>query len=203
MTQNPEDLIAFTEDQHERGPAPRGWAIVLVVLVGVVATVALGLVSALSFARASHLQEWAGESMVVSGTYQTLTNDLDTRDYNGIYSGAMPKNDLVGKYPFDNRLNDPVKKAAGDQITFRGTQTGAQDSDFPHEVDALLAVRDGKLTVVETDEPGTWGADGVTQETVTGQRLRAGGWALGALVCAGLTVWGVRRVHRGGVRADV
>lgn len=69
--------------------------------------------------------------MVVSGTYQTLTKDLDTQDYNGIYSGTMPANDLVVQHPFDNRLNDPQQKAEGDQITFRGTQTGVQDADFP------------------------------------------------------------------------
>ena len=47
---------------------------------------------------------------MVSGTYQTLTKDLDTQDYNGIYSGTMPANDLVGQHPFDNRLNDPQQK---------------------------------------------------------------------------------------------
>lgn len=191
------ELIDFHEQQDEHAPRPRGWLIVAMVLVGAVLTVVLGLLSALSFDKASHLQDWAGETMVVSGTYQTLTKDLTTQDYNGIYAGVMPGGDLVERYPYDNRLNDPVKKAEGDQITFRGTQSGVQDGDFPREVDALLAVQDGTLRVVETDAPGAYGTDGVTDSTVTGQRLTAAAWGVGALLCAGLTVWGVRRVHRG------
>ncbi|WP_058955861.1 hypothetical protein [Kocuria rhizophila] len=191
------ELINFHEQQDEHAPRPRGWLIVAMVLVGAVLTVVLGLLSALSFDKASHLQDWAGETMVVSGTYQTLTKDLTTQDYNGIYAGVMPGGDLVERYPYDNRLNDPVKKAEGDQITFRGTQSGVQDGDFPREVDALLAVQDGTLRVVETDAPGAYGTDGVTDSTVTGQRLTAAAWGVGALLCAGLTVWGVRRVHRG------
>lgn len=191
------ELIDFHEQQDEHAPRSRGWLIVAMVLVGAVLTVVLGLLSALSFDKASHLQDWAGETMVVSGTYQTLTKDLTTQDYNGIYAGVMPGGDLVQRYPYDNRLNDPVKKAEGDQITFRGTQSGVQDGDFPREVDALLAVQDGTLRVVETDAPGAYGTDGVTDSTVTGQRLTAAAWGVGALLCAGLTVWGVRRVHRG------
>jgi len=191
------ELIDFHEQQDEHAPRSRGWLIVAMVLVGAVLTVVLGLLSALSFDKASHLQDWAGETMVVSGTYQTLTKDLTTQDYNGIYAGVMPGGDLVERYPYDNRLNDPVKKAEGDQITFRGTQSGVQDGDFPREVDALLAVQDGTLRVVETDAPGAYGTDGVTDSTVTGQRLTAAAWGVGALLCAGLTVWGVRRVHRG------
>lgn len=191
------ELIDFHEQQDEHAPRSRGWLIVAMVLVGAVLTVVLGLLSALSFDKASHLQDWDGETMVVSGTYQTLTKDLTTQDYNGIYAGVMPGGDLVERYPYDNRLNDPVKKAEGDQITFRGTQSGVQDGDFPREVDALLAVQDGTLRVVETDAPGAYGTDGVTDSTVTGQRLAAAAWGVGALLCAGLTVWGVRRVHRG------
>lgn len=191
------ELIDFHEQQDEHAPRSRGWLIVAMVLVGAVLTVVLGLLSALSFDKASHLQDWAGETMVVSGTYQTLTKDLTTQDYNGIYAGVMPGGDLVERYPYDNRLNDPVKKAEGDQITFRGTQSGVQDGDFPREVDALLAVQDGTLRVVETGAPGAYGTDGVTDSTVTGQRLTAAAWGVGALLCAGLTVWGVRRVHRG------
>ncbi|RKQ33316.1 hypothetical protein [Kocuria tytonis] len=202
MSNDPRELIDFHEQQEDRPAGSRGWLIVLMVLLGAVLTLVLGLLSALAFGTAAHLQDWAGESMVVSGKYQTLTKDLVTQDYNGIYAGVMPRNHLVAEHPFDNRLNDPVKKAEGDQITFRGTQTGAQDGDFPHEVDALVAVQDGKLTVVETDVPGSYGAEGVTDSTVTGQRTKAVALGVGALACIALTAWGVRRVHRG-VRAGV
>ena len=201
MSHDAQELIAFDEhDQDTRPGGARGWWIVLIVLLGAVMTLALGLASALSFDKASRLEEWAGESMVVSGTYQTLTKDLVTQDYNGIYAGIMPKNELTERYPFDNRLDDPVKKTEGNQITFRGTQTGVQDSDFPREVDALLAEQNGHLTVVETGEPGSYGDSGVTGSMVTGQRVRAAALGMGALFCIGLTAWGARRVHRG-VRA--
>lgn len=201
MSHDTQELIDFDEnDQETRPGGARGWWIVLIVLLGAVVTLALGLASALSFDKASRLEEWAGESMVVSGTYQTLTKDLVTQDYNGIYAGIMPKNELTERYPFDNRLDDPVKKTEGNQITFRGTQTGVQDSDFPREVDALLAEQNGHLTVVETGEPGSYGDSGVTDSMVTGQRVRAAALGMGALFCIGLTAWGARRVHRG-VRA--
>ena len=201
MSHDAQELIAFDEhDQDTRPGGARGWWIVLIVLPGAVVSLLLGLLSALSFDKASRLEEWAGESMVVSGTYQTLTKDLVTQDYNGIYAGIMPKNELTERYPFDNRLDDPVKKTEGNQITFRGTQTGVQDSDFPREVDALLAEQNGHLTVVETGEPGSYGDSGVTDSMVTGQRVRAAALGMGALFCIGLTAWGARRVH-GGVRA--
>lgn len=201
MSHDAQELIAFDEhDQDTRPGGARGWWIVLIVLPGAVVSLLLGLLSALSFDKASRLEEWAGESMVVSGTYQTLTKDLVTQDYNGIYAGIMPKNELTERYPFDNRLDDPVKKTEGNQITFRGTQTGVQDSDFPREVDALLAEQNGHLTVVETGEPGSYGDSGVTDSMVTDQRVRAAALGMGALFCIGLTAWGARRVHRG-VRA--
>lgn len=202
MSHDTQELIDFDEnDQETRPGGARGWWIVLIVLLGAVVTLGLGLASALSFDKASRLEEWAGESMVVSGTYQTLTKDLVTQDYNGIYAGIMPKNELTERYPFDNRLDDPVKKTEGNQITFRGTQTGVQDSDFPREVDALLAEQNGHLTAVETGEPGSYGDSGVTDSMITGQRIRAAALGVGALFCIGLTAWGARRVHRG-VRAD-
>ncbi|GAA2519944.1 MAG: hypothetical protein Q4C90_07850 [Kocuria sp.] len=197
MSPDSPELIDFHEQEEERTRGSRGWLIVLIVLAGAVLTLVLGICSALSFEKASRLDDWAGRSMVVSGTYQTLTNDLVTKEYNGIYTGVMPKNELVDEYPFDNQLNDPVKKSEGDQITFRGTQTGVQDSDFPREVDALLAEQNGHLTVVETGEPGSYGDSGVTDSMVTGQRVRAAALGVGALFCVGLTVWGARRVHRG------
>lgn len=202
MSPDSPELIDFHEQEEERTRGSRGWLIVLIVLAGAVLTLVLGICSALSFEKASRLDDWAGRSMVVSGTYQTLTNDLVTKEYNGIYTGVMPKNELVEKYPFDNQLNDPAKKSEGDQITFRGTQTGVQDSDFPREVDALLAEQSGHLTVVDTGEPGSYGDSGVTDSMVTGQRVRAGALAAGALLCVGLTVRGARRVHRG-VRAGI
>lgn len=200
MSHDVHEFFDFDEhDGSERGSAG-GWRVVLIVLAGVLLSLALAIASVFSFEKAGRLAEWAGQSMVVSGTYQTMTNDLATKDYNGIYAGTMPDNDLLKDHPFDNGLNDPAPAKAGKQVTFRGTQVGAQDSDFPEAVDAVLAVQDGKLRVMETDEPGTYG-HGITSGTVAGQRAKAGVLAGLALLSLAATVWGVRAVNRR-VRVD-
>ena len=62
-------------------------------------------------------------------------------------------------------------------------------------VDALLAVEDGRLRVMETGEPGSYG-EGITESTVTGQRVKAIGLAGLTLLSLAGTVWGVRAVNR-------
>lgn len=195
MSHDAQEFFDFDEQEQPSRTRAGGWRIVLVVLLGVVVTLFFAVASLLAFDRAGRLADWAGHSMVVQGSYQTMTHDLVTRDFNGIYAGTMPDNDLLKDHPFDNGLNDPAPAEVGDQITFRGQQTGQLDSDFPQTVDALLAVEDGNLRVVDTDEPGSYG-DGVTDSSVTLQRVKAIG--LGALAVASLvgTVWGVRKVNR-------
>ena len=195
MSHDAHEFFDFDEQAPPRRSRAGGWRIVLVVLVGVVVALIFAVASLLAFDKAGRLADWAGNSMVVSGTYQTMTNDLVTKDYNGIYAGVMPDNELLKDHPFDNGLNDPAQAAVGEQITFRGTQAGAQDSDFPQAVDALLAVEDGQLRVMDTDEPGSYGA-GVTDSTVTGQRVRAGVLAGLAVLALLGTMWGMRAANR-------
>lgn len=195
MSHDAHEFFDFDEQEPPRRSRAGGWRIVLVVLAGVVVALIFAIASLLSFDKAGRLADWAGNSMVVSGTYQTMTHDLVTKDYNGIYAGIMPDNELLEDHPFDNGLNDPRPAEVGQQLTFRGTQTGAQDSDFPDAVDALLAVEDGTLRVVETDEPGSYG-DSITDDTVTGQRVRAGLLAGLAVLSLLGTAWGVRAVNR-------
>lgn len=192
------DAAEFFEFHDRSGPErdrSGGWWIVLVVVAGIVLTLVFAVAALLGFEKAGRLAAWADHSVVVSGSYQTMTHDLVTKDYNGIYAGVMPETDLVKDHAFDNGLNDPSEVHAGQQITFRGTGNGVRDSDFPQAVDAVLAVDHDKLTVVETDEPGTYG-DGITSATVTGQRVKAGALAGLAVVSIAATVWGVRRVNR-------
>lgn len=195
MSHDAQEFFDFDEQEPSRRTRAGGWRIVVVVLVGVVVSLIFAVASLLAFDKAGRLADWAGNSMVVSGSYQTMTHDLVTKDYNGIYAGIMPDHELLQGHPFNNGLNDPVDAKVGDQITFRGSETGQQDSDFPEAVDALLAVEDGQLRVMETDDPGSYG-EGVTDSTVTGQRVKAAVLAaLGLLSLAG-TVWGVRAVNR-------
>lgn len=195
MSHDAQEFFDFDEQDQPRRTRAGGWRIVLVVLLGVVVSLIFAVASLLAFDKAGRLADWAGHSMVVSGTYQTMTHDLVTKDFNGIYVGIMPDNDLLEDHPFDNELNDPVKVEVGDQITFRGSETGQQDSDFPEAVDALLAVEDGQLRVMETDDPGSYG-EGITDSTVTGQRVKAAVLAGLALLSLAGTVWGVRAVNR-------
>ena len=195
MSHDAQEFFDFDEQEPPRRSRAGGWRIVLVVLVGVVVSLIFAVASLLAFDTAGRLADWAGNSMVVSGSYQTMTHDLVTKDFNGIYAGIMPDNELLKDHPFDNGLNDPVKAEVGDQITFRGSVTGQQDSDFPEAVDALLAVEDGQLRVMETDEPGSYG-EGITDSTVTGQRVKAIGLAGLTLLSLAGTVWGVRAVNR-------
>lgn len=195
MSHDAQEFFDFDEHEPPQRSRAGGWRIVLVVLVGVVVSLVFAVSSLLAFEKAGRLADWAGNSMVVSGTYQTMTHDLVTKDYNGIYAGIMPDNDLLKDHPFDNGLNDPVKTQVGDQITFRGFQVGQQDSDFPEAVDALLAVEDGQLRVMETDDPGSYG-QGITDSTVTGQRVKAAALAGLALLSLAGTVWGVRAINR-------
>ncbi len=195
MSHDAQEFFDFDEQEPPRRSRAGGWRIVLVVLVGVVVSLIFAVASLLAFDKAGRLADWAGNSMVVSGSYQTMTHDLVTKDFNGIYAGIMPDNELLKDHPFDNGLNDPVKAEVGDQITFRGSETGQQDSDFPEAVDALLAVEDGQLRVMETGEPGSYG-EGITESTVTGQRVKAIGLAGLTLLSLAGTVWGVRAVNR-------
>ncbi|MBD2765374.1 hypothetical protein IEE91_09285 [Kocuria sp. cx-455] len=195
MSHDAHEFFDFDEQEPPRRSRAGGWRIVLVVLVGVVVALIFAVASLLSFDKAGRLADWAGNSMVVSGTYQTMTHDLVTEDYNGIYAGIMPDNELLKDHPFDNGLNDPAQAEGGEQITFRGTQTGQQDSDFLEAVDALVAVDDGQLRIMDTDEPGSYG-EGITDSTVTGQRVKAGVLAALSLLSVAGTVWGVRALNR-------
>ena len=113
MSHDAHEFFDFDEQEPPRRSRAGGWRIVLVVLAGVVVALIFAIASLLSFDKAGRLADWAGNSMVVSGTYQTMTHDLVTKDYNGIYAGIMPDNELLEDHPFDNGLNDPTQVKVG------------------------------------------------------------------------------------------
>ena len=203
-----EDFFGFDEDDEQSGRYLRRrskwrWLGVLIVILALLLAGLLtyGGVRALHAAKedAPH----AGHSWVVSGEFLTSTNDLQTKTFNGVYQGNLPKDTNVSYQRFDGGVNDPIDVKPGQQVQFRGTQTGAQDDDFPKNVDALMAVDDGVLKVVKTDDPGS--LKPVTDDSVSAEKRN--GWLMiaGAILVflAGIAgaVYAGRRTRREEIEA--
>ena len=185
------------DDTRGGGRARRAvaWKPIGVGLLGLLLGLVLAVSAALAWDGSRKLAGYADRSWVISGQYQDLTNDLRTKTYNPIYRGTLPADPAVTEQPFDSGLADPRVPEAGEEIVFRGTQTGSAEDDFHAEADALLAVEDGTLQVVRTAEAGEFG-DGVTAGTITWQRVRAALLLLAGLGAAGGGVWAARRLYQ-------
>ncbi|MFF0991331.1 hypothetical protein [Kocuria nitroreducens] len=200
-TDRQDTFFAFDDEQEERdgGRARRSiaWKPTAVGLLGLLLGLVLAVSAALAWDDSRRLAGYADRSWVISGQYQDLTNDLQTKTYNPIYRGALPADEAVTEQPFDSGLADPRVPEAGEEIVFRGTQTGSGERDFHREADALLAVEEGTLQVVETAAAGEFG-EGVTAGTIAWQRVQAGLLLLAGLGAAGYGVWIARRLYRRG-----
>lgn len=190
------------DDQDERDDDGRprrtvAWKPIAVGLLGLLLGLVLAVSAALAWDASRQLAGYADRSWVISGQYQDLTNDLQTKTYNPIYRGMLPTDGAVTEQPFDSGLADPRVPEAGEEIVFRGTQTGSGEDAFHQEADALLAVEDGTLQVVRTAEAGEFG-DGITAGTITGQRVRAGLLLLAGVGAAAGGIWMARRLYRDG-----
>lgn len=198
-TDRQDAFFAFEHDdaraQRGRGRRAIAWKPLAVGLLGLVLGLVLAVSAALAWDDSRRMAGWADRSWVIPGTYLDMTNDLRTEAYNPVYRGVLPADAAVTEQPFDSGLADPRVPEAGEQIAFRGTGTGSSPADFPEEVDAVLAVEDGQLRVVETAGAGTFG-DGITAGTVAWQRVQAGLLLLAGLGVAGGGLWGARRLHR-------
>lgn len=198
-----EQFFGFDEDDEQTGRepyrrSPWRWICVLVVAVALLLTGFLLVTGMRTVQAAGENQPFVGHSWVITGTYSDLTHDLQMQTYNGVYSGTLPDDSNVGYQPFDNGLSDPAPAQPGQQVQFRGTQTGGQSDDFPREVDALLAVDDGTLRVVRTTEAGSMSpitSAGIADQRRNGWLLVGGGVLVFAAGTAG-TVYCVRRVRR-------
>ncbi|MFF0904250.1 UNVERIFIED_CONTAM: hypothetical protein RF653_11300 [Kocuria sp. CPCC 205316] len=200
-TDRQDTFFAFDDEQDEpderdSGRARRSiaWKPTAVGLLGLLLGLVLAVSAALAWDDSRRLAGYADRSWVISGQYQDLTNDLQTKTYNPIYRGVLPADEAVTQQPFDSGLADPRVPEAGEEIVFRGTQTGSGEDDFHQEADALLAVEEGTLQVVETAAAGEFG-DGVTAGTITWQRVQAGLLLLAGLGAAGGGVWFARRLY--------
>ncbi|MEX5271230.1 hypothetical protein [Kocuria sabuli] len=201
-TDRQEAFFAFDDegdDEQGTGRARRSiaWKPTAVGLLGLVLGLVLAVSAALTWDDSRKLAGYADRSWVISGEYQDMTNDLQTKTYNPIYRGALPADEAVAAQPFDSGLADPRVPEAGEEIVFRGTQTGVRAGDFHQEADALLAVEDGTLQVVETDQSGEFG-NGITAGTITGKRVGAALLLLAGLGVAAGGVWYARRLYRDG-----
>lgn len=198
-TDRQEAFFAFDDDEREPGRSrrPIAWKPTAVGLLGLLLGLVLAVSGALAWDDSRKLAGYADRSWVITGTYQDMTNDLQTKTYNPIYRGALPADEAVTAQPFDSGLADPRVPEAGEEIVFRGTQTGEREGHFHQEADALLAVEDGTLQVVETAEAGEFG-DGITAGTITGQRIRAALLLLAGLGVAVAGVWYARRLYSTG-----
>lgn len=190
-TDRQDSFFAFDEEDDDRavGRRPIAWKPITVGLLGLLLGLVLAVSAALAWDDSRRLASWADRSWVVPGQYQDLTNDLQTKAYNPVYRGLLPVDRAVTEQPFDSGLADPRVPEPGEEIVFRGTQVGSREDDFHQEADALLAVEDGTLQVVETAEAGEFG-DGITSGTIAWQRAQAA-----LLLVAGLAV------AAGGVRS--
>lgn len=180
-----EDFFGFDEDDEQAGRvlgrrSRWRWLGILIILVALVVAVLLAYGGIRSLNAAKQNEPYAGHSWVVSGQFLTSTNDLQTKTFNGVYQGKLPADSNVSYQKFDGGVNDPTDVKPGQQVQFRGTQTGAQDNDFPQNVDALMAVNNGVLKVVKTDDAGS--LKPVTDSTVSAQKRN--GWLMmaGAIV---------------------
>ncbi|WP_298588914.1 hypothetical protein [uncultured Kocuria sp.] len=200
-TDRQDTFFAFDEDQDdqdEQDGRPRrsiAWKPTAVGLLGLLLGLVLAVSAALAWDDSRKLAGYADRSWVISGQYQDLTNDLRTKTWNPIYRGVLPADEAVTEQPFDSGLADPRVPEAGEEIVFRGTQTGSTEDDFHQEADALLAVQDGTLQVVETAEAGEFG-DGITAGTIAWQRAQAALLLLAGLGAAAGGVWFARRLYR-------
>lgn len=171
------------------------WKSIAVGLVGIVLGLVLAVSGALAWDESRRLAGYADRSWVISGQYRNLTNDLRTETYNPVYSGVLPTDEAVTEQPFDSGLADPSVPEPGQQTLFRGTQRGDSEDDFHQEVDALLAVEDGTLQVVETVAAGQYG-EGITAGTITWQRIQAVLLLVAGIGVAGTAFWYARRLYR-------
>lgn len=155
-----EDFFGFDEDEEQAGLSLRHrskwrWIGVVIVLIALVLGGLLMYGGLRSLSVAKQDEPYAGHSWVMSGEFVTSTDDLKTKTFNGVYHGNLPKDSNVSYQKFDGGVNDPADVKSGQQVQFRGTQTGETDSDFPRQIDALVAVDHGVMKVVQTDDAGS------------------------------------------------
>ncbi len=155
MSQEPNDEFFELVDEDVALEEPLDsrarWISVGIVLLAVVVSIFLCVagIRALSAAKADAGYE--DKTWVMSGKFVDLTPDLQTKSNVAKYAGTLPADEQLNGLTFKSDLADSQQVNAGSAVEFRGSQTGSVRSDFPQEVDALLAkTADNQLEVVRT-----------------------------------------------------
>lgn len=167
--------------EHAEGRARVSWSAVLSVLVALVIAVVLCVVGGRALFSAQQDAGLEGKTWVMDGAYIDLTPDLETKDNVARYKGKLPVDERIDGKLYRSNLQDRQKVNRGQDVEFRGSQTGLVASDFPREVSALLVeTGDNQIEVVRTGEKGS--LHEVTEGTLAQQRLVGWGSFIGALV---------------------
>lgn len=187
-------LFAMSEEELDDRPGVN-WLSVLSAAVAVILSIVLAIAGVRAFASVNNNAEYAGKSWVIQGTYQDLTPDLITKGNVARYKGNLPADDALNGKTYVSNLKDKYQVTSGAPIEFRGSQTGDVPSEFPREVDGLLAEKGGTLEVVYTAEKGT--LKPVTEDSVNAERFAGIASIVGAvlvlLLGLGFAVWLNRR----------
>lgn len=197
-----ESFFGFDEDDEYTAEGPHRsswrWIGVVLALLTLVITGWMLFVGMRTVSSAEKNEPYVGHSWVISGNLVDMSRDLQTDTYNGVYLGHLPDDPEAARLPFDGGVDDPKDLEPGAEIRFRGTQTGAQLSDFPQNVDALLVQDEGRLTVVRTTEVGEMSP--VTTQGIAEQKragwLTVGGGFLVLLAGGAVTWYAVIRARR-------
>lgn len=198
-----EGFFGFDEDdeydlQDRPRRSPWRWAGVLFILISLVVTGMMLFSGMRTVSSAEENEPYVGRSWVVSGNLVDMSRDLQADTYNGVYLGRMPDDEEAAGLTYDGGVDDPQSLNPGEEIRFRGTQTGAQSSDFPQNADALLVEEGDRLVVARTTEAGKMSP--ITTEGIEDQKrsgwLTVGGGFLVLLVGAGATTWAFLRARR-------
>lgn len=183
--------MSDADDEYYEERPHINWVSVFSVLLAIVVAIVLCIVGVRALFSANQDAEYEGKSWVIEGSYVDLTPDLETDSNVAQYKGNLPKDNRIDGMKYRSNLKDTYEVHAGENIDFRGTQTGTYAQDFPREVSALVAeTSDHQIEVVRTGEKGSVKA--IEQGSVGQQYLVGwGSFALALVVLIGGCAFGI------------
>jgi len=142
-------------EEYSENRASVSWGAVLSVVAALILAVALCVVGGRALFAAQQDTGITGKTWVIEGSFVDVTPDLETKDNVARYKGTLPVDERIDGKTYRSNLKDRQKVSRGEEIEFRGSQTGMVSSDFPREVSALLVeTGDNQLEVIRTGEMG-------------------------------------------------
>lgn len=194
-----DDFFEFSEPEEEYrqegGQGAHKLLVAATVLLASILAIVLCIFGVRSLSAAKDNAGFEGNTWVISGTYQDLTPDLQTKSNVATYSGNLPSIQEMDGVSYVSYLKDVEQVQAGQLIEFRGSQTGNVKADFPDKVDALLAkTGDKQVEVIRTGSVGS--LQPITEGTVTGQQITGWGMLLAAIVVFAGGIFGAMTLIR-------